>query len=166
MLTATLPVLTLILGSVLTQWNDTKREIAQLRREQRLHELNREQARQDRRETFELKHLSEVHAVLHELYMRGVECQQARVSDVPANEALDRLYETNRKYIGMRGFILVEDVRRLADDASEYINSLASIVMLVEGERPSIPRAAQLLMEAQEAIANRVREIYRDAESQ
>jgi len=164
-LTATLPVVTLILGSVLTQWNDTKRETALLRREQRLHDLTREQARIDRREAFELTQLNEVHTVLSEMFSQALLCRDAVEAQEPFVDSGRLLSEANRKYSGMRGFILVDAVRHLADEAHKDINRMSMGAPMLGMNQESVQRASHRLTLAQEAIATRVREIYRDPAS-
>ncbi|WP_158839143.1 hypothetical protein [Streptomyces sp. NRRL S-1022] len=125
-ITAVLPVLTLILGVALNQWADARKEAAALKRERQLRLLDRDQARLDRRESFELTHLIEVHEALTELFTVALALHEAVEAGVQAAPELNRrLAAANRKVHSQKGLVLDEQARHWTTSAHAYINDMS-----------------------------------------
>ncbi|MET7321509.1 hypothetical protein [Streptomyces sp. NPDC005549] len=151
--TAVLPVISLVLGVALNQWADGRREAAALKREKELRRIDRDQARLDRRETFELTHLIELHEALSSLFTAALPLYEAVESGTPARpEASTALGAANREVYRNKGLVLDETSRHWTDSAHSYINDMT--------RGGSLDRALGALETAQTAIADRVREIY------
>ncbi|MCI3271407.1 hypothetical protein [Streptomyces cylindrosporus] len=159
-ITAVLPVITLVLGAWLNQRSDEHREEAALRREERLRQLEREHARLDRRESFELTHLEEVYAALRKANTAALKFRVVRTSggdvDAPGRE----LNEANRELSSLTRLVLDDDIREKVQQAQIDAGAMA-IDPATHADAPSTGVQAQhSLGEAQEAIAKRLREIY------
>ncbi|MFI1701969.1 hypothetical protein ACH419_39315 [Streptomyces bobili] len=159
-ITAVLPVMSLILGAWLNQLSETRREGLALKREQRLRELDREQARIDRRETFELAHLAEASACLSRLFRAALLCHMHNVNST-VFESRSGEYDQERQEMGrLQGLVLDDDLRTRVTQAHEKLSQM----------RHSQVDTAQLLGDsqelvglAQEAMAERLRGIYASA---
>ncbi|MEV5383013.1 hypothetical protein [Streptomyces sp. NPDC052721] len=137
----------------LNQWADARKEAAALKRERQLRALDRNQARLDRRESFELTHLIEVHEALTELFTVALALHDAVETGVQAApEWNGRLTATNRKVHSQKGLVLDEQARHWTTSAHAYINEMS--------RGGSIERPLATLETAQEAIAARIRDIY------
>jgi hypothetical protein len=149
-----LPVVTLILGALLTQLGEARREAAALKRERKLRELDRDQARLDRRESFELSHLIDVHEGLSEVFtaaLRVHEHVEGQTAIPP--EVNDNFMAANRKIASIKGLVLDDEIRLRVDSAHGAANRMSM-------GAGSIERTFALLDQAQMGIAARIREIY------
>ncbi|MFE1849877.1 hypothetical protein ACFYOF_06365 [Streptomyces sp. NPDC007148] len=156
-ITAVLPVVSLILGAWLNQLSEGRREAAALKREQKIRELDREQAGIDRREAFELTHLAEVNAVLARLFTAALRCHDHVTDDEPLGEHGVALMESNREITRLKALIIDDDLRSLVSQAHREANRLS--MSRAEGYT-QVPDAHALVEAAQEALSVRLREIY------
>lgn len=162
--TTTLPVLTLVLGALLGQWQASRLEQAQLRRALKMREAERKQARADRREQFELSHLGDLHGALMELqkaaliYKADFEAGGAE-SLAEASATLTRAKE---KVKSLAGFVLdghTSELVRLAHDKT--IESAMRTAAGGDASMATMIQARIHISRAQSAIGQRIREIYR-----
>ncbi|MCG7203971.1 hypothetical protein [Streptomyces arenae] len=155
--TAILPVASLVLGAWLNQLSESRRETAALVREAKVRELDREQARIERRESFELTHLVEVTNLLLELYDASYRCNSRAIDGHPLGEARTELQRCNRQMTRLKGFVLDETVRGLVDAAHSQANRLSEDTA---GDWRVQAGIVDQLEAAQEALAQRIRAIY------
>jgi hypothetical protein len=102
--TAVLPVASLVLGAWLNQLSESRREAAALSREEQLHQLDRAQARLDRREAFERTHLIEMNDLLSQLLAAAALRYHEHVQDdEPLGEAGKAPMGTNREMSRVMG---------------------------------------------------------------
>jgi hypothetical protein len=159
-ITAVLPVISLVLGAWLTQLSEGRRESAALQREQKVRELDRDQAAIERRETFEITHLTGVNEALSEVFAGALECYTRIEANESSTAASAQLMAANRRMSSVKGLILDDNIRALVSDAHERCNRVSG------GPRPEAPYTAvaetYLQVEAaQAAIAARIRQIYK-----
>lgn len=153
-------MITLVLGGWLNQRSEEHRETAALRREERLRQLERDHVRLDRRESFELTHLVEVYDALRKANTAALMFRVKRTSGDDADAPGRELTEVNRQLASLSKLILDDDIRRKATQASIDANGMAIDPAPPSDNLESAVKAQKSLGEAQEAIAERLREIY------
>jgi hypothetical protein len=156
-----LPVLTLILGALLNRWSEARGSIAQLEREATLRNLERVQARIDRRETFELTHLVDLHAMLNEMFKAAMDFHISPDGSAKA-QAGEQLSSCNQRFTAQKGLILDQRARETAVVAQTRINEMA-----IQPPEPTHMHVQQALIDltaALDAIATRLRTIYGEAD--
>jgi hypothetical protein len=158
--TAVLPVITLVLGGWLNQRSEERRESAALRREESLRQLERDHARLDRRESFELTHLVDLYEALNVASTAAVKFRWARWSDVGVDEHGRELSAANRKITSMTKLVLDADIRAKVQTAQTHVNEMALDEVDPTSDTTSAVQAQTSMGTAQEAIAERLREIY------
>lgn len=148
-----------MIGALLTQLAETRRDNRQLARERQARDLERSQSRHDRREAFELTHLEDVHAKLTDLFAKATisrEAQRVGEDDPVAAE----LMALNRAVTSVVGLILQDDVRALAEEAHSAANLLTIRAATGDSSTETFIASFQKLTAAQAAIAGRLRQIY------
>lgn len=156
--TAVLPVLTLVLGAFLNQLSEGRREAAALKREVQLRQFDRERAVIERRETFELTHLVEINDLLSQLFTAALRCYHLNLDNEPHPEATRQLFAVNREITRVQGLIIDDVIRDLVETAHERANQLSRSSGSQYTEEPL---TYATIVAAQEAIAARLRDIYR-----
>jgi hypothetical protein len=159
--TAVLPVLTLILGAWLNQLNDRHRENAQLRREERLHALERERQKRDKREEFELTNLTGLLTALTDLSAAAVRIREAP----PAfgSEEMVQWGVLNGQVNSRSGLVLDDTLRQQVDRLHHEITTL---MLSAHAQVDARPRNEQMLALGQSqlavnaALTARIRAIY------
>lgn len=159
--TTTLPAVTLVLGALLNQWNSSRLEKAQLQREKTTRDAEREQARLDRREDFELNHLSDLHAALGDLSKAMATYSghlEATWLEAPGSD--DAFHEASQKLRSLKGPTLDDQAREIVETAYD------TVLQRHLGEVGAAPTktTSQALSEvgrAQSAVASRMRDIYK-----
>ncbi|MFF5004122.1 hypothetical protein ACFY3G_14905 [Streptomyces phaeochromogenes] len=155
--TAVLPVMTLVLGAWLNQLNEGRREAAALKREEKLRQLDREQSLIDRRETFELTHLAEVNDLLSRLFTAALRCHEHVEAGEPLGEDGGALMGVNREIARVKGLVIDDRIRGLVEAAHRHANQLS----MSSGTHITETAEAYAQVEAaQTAIAARLRDIY------
>ncbi|MDV9170931.1 hypothetical protein R6V09_12395 [Streptomyces sp. W16] len=159
--TTTLPAVTLVLGALLTQWNNSRLDKAQLNREKTTRDAEREQARLDRREDFELNHLSDLHAALGDLakamatYSAHLEAER---NEAPGSDNV--FHEASLKLRSLKGPTLDDHVREIVETAYDTVlqRHLGEV-----GAMPTktTPQALHEVGQAQYVVASRMRDIYK-----
>lgn len=144
----------------MNQQSEERRETAALRREEKVRQLERDHARLDRRESFELTHLEEVYQTLAEANTAALMFRVTRTSGGDTEASGRTLNEANRKLIRMTKLILDTDIRRKVTEAQTDANGMAIDPAEPSANPASAVQAQQSLGIAQEAIAERLREIY------
>ncbi|MFB6934354.1 hypothetical protein [Streptomyces chartreusis] len=161
--TAVLPVVTLVLGALLNQWTAAKLEQAQLRRELKARKAEREQARLDRREEFELTQLTDVLTALRQLTTTTAAFWKHLTSseDIPP-ESKEAFQEAHRKLKSLVALTLDDDIRDAVDTAYDTAN-LLHLGEPIQHGMPSktVPQALHDIGRAEYVVASRVREIYK-----
>ncbi|MFE9601995.1 MULTISPECIES: hypothetical protein [Streptomyces] len=163
--TAVLSVVTLVLGALLNQWTASRLEKAQRRREQELRELERAQARLDRREEFELAHLNDLYAALGELqdaaliYKAHLE-SESLPEDLRA--AASKFSEADTKVKRLGDLVLDDDDRKLVGDAHDVtVRACMPAALGGSAIMTTMHQARYQLGRAQYAVAARIREVYK-----
>lgn len=157
-MTAVLPVASLILGAWLNQLSEGRREAAALAREEKIRQLDREQARIERRETFELTHLVEVNDLLMKLFNTALICHDLVGDSQPLGEANGEMQRCNRQITRAKGLVLDDVLRSLVDTAHAGSNRLC---MDSSGDWRVQAEVFGHFQAAHEGIAERIRDIYR-----
>jgi hypothetical protein len=155
--TAVLPVLTLVLGAWLNQLSEERRERAALQREEKVRQLDREHARMDRREAFELTHLAEINELLARLFTVAIRCHEHVTDDEPLGEHGDALMGYNREITRLKALVLDDDLRTLVDRAHREANHLS---MSRADGYTQVADVHVHVSAAQEGLALRLRDIY------
>jgi hypothetical protein len=156
-ITAVLPVISLVLGAWLQQLSEARREDAALQREEKIRQLDREQALIDRREAFELTHLAEMNQLLARLFTAALRCHELVTDNEPLGEHRTTLLDLNREVTRLKALIIDDDHRALVSQAHVEANRLS---MSRAQSHTQVPDAHAHLEAAQEALAARLREIY------
>ncbi|MEU7962378.1 hypothetical protein AB0D09_02745 [Streptomyces sp. NPDC049097] len=160
--TAVLPVISLVLGAVLTQLNDGRRDKAQLARELKAHALERSRQREDRKEEFELKHLTELNTAVTALVGVAMSYAISKAQN-PSVQVPAEFYEHNGTVSSLGPMILDERTRR---DVRELQGSAISVVASPVSEhgtpRPEIFELGEEMARVSELIAGRMRRIYEE----
>ena len=160
-ITATLPAVTLVLGALLNQWTSARLEKVQLERELKTRQDEREQARLDRREEFELTHLGNLHAALDEL-AKALATYSAHLKyerhQTPGAEEAFR--EASGKLRSLVNLTLDDKVRDLAGTAHDHVLQL-HLGEVGTGPTTTEPAAASALGRAEFAVASRMRDVYK-----
>ncbi|MGW3442190.1 hypothetical protein [Streptomyces sp. NPDC001076] len=159
-ITAVLPVISLILGAWLNQRSEERREEAALRREEALRQLERDSARLDRRESFELTHLEEVYDALSKANTAALMFRVARTSGADTEVHGRELSDANRKLTSLTKLILDDDIRHKVLKAQADANGMAVDPVAPSDAPDSAVQAQHSLGTAQMSIAERLREIY------
>ncbi|MGW0869930.1 hypothetical protein ACWD3Z_05490 [Streptomyces sp. NPDC002740] len=155
--TAVLPVASLVLGAWLTQLSEARRESAALKREEKVRQLDREQALIDRRETFELTHLVEVNDLLSRVFTAALACHERVQAGEPLGEANTALFAANREISRVKGLIIDDVIRTLVETAHTQANRLS---MSSSTHYTEAADAFADVSAAQAAISARLRDIY------
>lgn len=158
-ITAVLPVITLVLGAWLSQVSEGRREDAALKREVRVRELDREQARLDRREAFELTHLDEASQCLTRIHLAALltHMHNAGADSPSQGEAYQQAAEEMTR---LQGLILDDDLRRLVIKTLDYVSRLR---YSSDDTVTQIADTQELVHASQEALTGRLRAIYRES---
>ncbi|MEU9149190.1 hypothetical protein AB0D59_01220 [Streptomyces sp. NPDC048417] len=159
-ITAVLPVITLVLGAWLSQRSEERREEAALRREEALRQLERDTVRLDRRESFELTHLVEVYETLSKANTAALMFRVARTTGGETEASGRELADANRKLVSLTKLVLDTDIRVKVMKAHSDANGMAVDPAAPSDAPDSAVQAQHSLGTAQEAIAERLREIY------
>lgn len=162
--TAVLPVVTLVLGAMLNQWNAARLEEVQLRRERKARELEREEQRLDRREEFELTQLSDLYTALGELNDAAV-IYRARLAQ-PPNESLQhaagKFTEAEARVKRLGALVLNDADRQLVEDARDVtVRACLPAGIGSDAIATTISKAGYEIGRAQYAVAARIREVYK-----
>ncbi|MGW7498603.1 hypothetical protein ACWGKA_30535 [Streptomyces luteogriseus] len=159
--TAALPAVTLVLGAWLNQLSETKRNEDALQRERHVRNLDREQARLDRREAFELDHLAKASECLSRLFPAALmEYLHRGNAASPVPEAGAFAKET-QELARLHGLILDGDLRDAVGSAQQRLSALGwGTPGTPEETGRLIVEAQEQLSAAQEALSRRLREIY------
>ncbi|MFI8531782.1 hypothetical protein ACIGMX_16270 [Streptomyces aquilus] len=138
-------------------------EKAQLSREQDARKAEREQARLDRRESFELTHLGDLHTALHELITTAAAFHKhLSESETIPPEARDEFDHACRKVKSLAGLVLDDSIREAVDKANDTVGLLGLGEPTRHGmPTKTIPQAMYDLGRAEYAVAAGVREIYK-----
>jgi hypothetical protein len=159
-LTAVLPVITLVLGAWLNQRSEERREAAALRREEAIRQLERDHVRLDRRESFELTHLVDLYDALSEAYTAALKFRWTRWTGADIDAPGRELSAANQKIISMTKLVLDADIRSKVAIAQTHANEMALDEADPMADTTSAVKAQGSLGTAQEAMAERLREIY------
>ncbi|MCX5055110.1 hypothetical protein [Streptomyces sp. NBC_00474] len=155
--------MTLVLGAMLNQLSSARLEAAQLRREQAARQAEREQARLDRREDFELTHLTDLHAALGELSTTtAAYWKQLTDSETIPVESKEAFEQARQKVMRLAGLVLDDSTREAVDTASDTVG-LLNLGEPIQNGMPTKPmsQAHYDLGRAEYAVASRLRDVYK-----
>lgn len=158
---AVVPVASLVLGALLTQLNDRRRDEAQLRREERAHALERDRQRQDRQEDFELTSLGVLLSDITALLSEAMKLARTRPG-ILSEEAKD-FNELSAK-VSAAGALVLDDRRRISAQELHAKITMFVITRHVHIDEPPDPQTvvalSRLHTDLSGALAERIREIY------
>lgn len=159
--TAVLPVVTLILGSWLTQVNERRRDEGQLHREERAHELERARQQRDRQEEFELTSLGDLLKAITGLTAAAVKVRESRSGF--ASEEMQRYEELNGQVNALSGLVLDDTARSAVDQLHKACTHLILATHVRFDQRPTrdqILELGQLHGAVTAMLTERIRKIY------
>ncbi|MEV6523020.1 hypothetical protein AB0M43_13810 [Longispora sp. NPDC051575] len=172
-LATTLPVVTLVLGAVLSHLAERSRDARQRSAARAVREADREQERLRRRESFELEHLTDLHVALtallratsriHHANALALRQAGAYAGDLLPEDISDEQFEAHRKIVALKELALDRRIRDLVDEAHLQATAVAALVGgTVDAGARLVRLTGDAVVEAQTAIALRIREIYVD----
>ncbi|MCW1100088.1 hypothetical protein OJ963_40580 [Streptomyces sp. RS2] len=170
------PVVTFTLGLASTYLTSFINEKRQISREAKAREAEREKAVTDRRETFELDHLVRLNEALQDLARAAAQAHLAdmRVSRETGHyastllpEGISDTFHQAGRTVRMLKNVVLDDALR--DQVTKAAHALHVPSMMMRAEPGKAERAffeaTELVEAAQEAVAQRIREIYASAEA-
>lgn len=168
-----LPVITLIVGGLLTYLTQSGTDARQRRTAREALLLDRAARREERRETFELGHLLRLNEALMR-YARAVgkahhhDAMVAKQSGAFASHQLpedlsDEEHLAGREVLGLMNLVLDDDLRAKVNREYQLMSHVASLTdVTVEEARAALGSALRAHEVAMEGIAARIRQIYID----
>jgi vacuolar-type H+-ATPase subunit D/Vma8 len=155
------PVLAFFLGATSTMLLDALRARRSRKDDRDKAGVARHQFFKDRRDEFELRHLIQVNEAISELTLASVTAMNERRREGMVSASSRQMVETaNRQIGGVRHLILDEDLRELVRATHGALLRDGRMAWLAETYDDSDDSTADLLQEARQAIAGRVRAIY------
>lgn len=171
-----IPILTLVLGGVLSQFGEARRDARQVAKEDRASQRARSEAIAARRESFELDTLTSTYHALNDLARASVrfhliDLDVARKLNIPyasrqlgdfggAEEIGETLRVATRDASNSIALILDDDLRDLALSATDSIAMVHEGPKSVDVANAEADASLMRVALAQKAIAARIREIY------
>ncbi|MEU6807716.1 hypothetical protein ABZ920_01550 [Streptomyces sp. NPDC046831] len=161
-------------STYLTSFINEKRQIA---REAKARQAERRKAITDRREAFELDHLVRLNEALQDLARAAAQAHFAdmRVSRETGHYAgtllpegvSDTFHQAGRTVRMLKNLVLDDALRAQVTDAAHalHVPSMMMRAKPEQAERAAFFEATEQVDAAQEAVAQRIREIYANAEA-